>query len=203
MGLGTEWIKLNLVVSTPPTQYTGSNGIQGFQQIGGSGKPPVEATSTADSAPVHWELSVLGNELMTSSISGTKSLSLLSVRALNDLGYTIDVTKADAFSISPSSGRRLRGDDDTNQIEDIRNLQANSSFWETSWTGQVSTDLVETPDAAPASMVGPVVGGLVGVVAVASAFVLYRRRSSASHSKNRLQDNREMVSANPMWHSQA
>lgn len=55
----------------------------------------------------HWDEETYFNELMTGFISGsTQPLSRLKARALVDLGYTIDVTKSDTFSIS--SGRRLR-----------------------------------------------------------------------------------------------
>jgi hypothetical protein len=46
---------------------------------------------------------------MTGFITGTtQPLSALTARSLRDLGYVVDATKADSFSLS-SPGRRLRG----------------------------------------------------------------------------------------------
>jgi hypothetical protein len=88
-------------------RYFGANGNQGNTEIGGVGQAVIEQDGGAGTARGHWDEETYFNELMTGFISGsTQPLSRLTARALVDLGYTIDVTKSDSFSIA--SGRRLR-----------------------------------------------------------------------------------------------
>ena len=61
----------------------------------------------------HWKEATYDNELMTGYLEGggrTMPLSLITARALQDLGYVVDVSKADAYSVpsTSTSGRRLR-----------------------------------------------------------------------------------------------
>lgn len=115
LGLGTLWGVFNLVAnpsrpSSPgvDTHYTGSNGQAGFDAIGGTGynaggKVPLENTGVSGSADSHWRESVLAFELMTPAINaGANPLSVLTARSLQDLGYLVDASRADAFAISLS-----------------------------------------------------------------------------------------------------
>lgn len=90
------------------TFYSGVNGIAGFNAIGGATytggqKVPVENTlfgaGTRDS---HWRKSVLANELMTGTIASgvTTPLSLLTLRSLQDFGYTVNTALADVFFLT-------------------------------------------------------------------------------------------------------
>lgn len=115
LGIGTLWDffpGLLLEPSWPSssgvdTRFTGENAIAGFNAIGGTtytlgGKVPVENTQggegTRDS---HWRESVLLNELMTGFIGGSNNpMSQLTVRSLQDIGYTVDVAQADAFFLT-------------------------------------------------------------------------------------------------------
>jgi hypothetical protein len=118
LGFGTVWGPdfFNLLVNpsrpTSPgvdTYFSGANAISGFNEIGGSGytggqKVPVENTGLSQ-ADGHWRTSVLLNELMQPWIEpGRPSpLSRLTLRSLQDLGYWIDLTQADQFTITPSA----------------------------------------------------------------------------------------------------
>jgi hypothetical protein len=115
LGIGTLWGLFGLVnnPSRPSsagadTYFTGSNALAAFDVIGGAtytggNKVPVENSAVQGSADTHWRESVLGVELMTPLInSGTNPLSLLSVRSLQDLGYTVDVSHAEFFQIVAS-----------------------------------------------------------------------------------------------------
>ena len=87
----------------------GANGNAGHVAIGGTGEADIEDLGGAGTARGHWKESVYENELMTGFISGsTQPMSLLTVRSLQDMGFTVDITKADAFVKPGSSGRRLR-----------------------------------------------------------------------------------------------
>ena len=58
----------------------------------------------------HWRESVFGDELMTATISvssqTSQPLSKVTIAALADLGYSVDYTQADSFSL-PSESRSL------------------------------------------------------------------------------------------------
>ena len=113
LGIGTLWSLKGLLqnpssggASPPDTYYSGAQGIVGFDAIGGTGytaglKVPVENTGGPGTRNGHWRESVLGRELMTGFInSGSNPLSVLTIRSLMDLGYTVNVAQADAFTLT-------------------------------------------------------------------------------------------------------
>lgn len=113
LGVGSMWSSFGLLKNasgaTPlDTYFSGTNGIAGFDAIGGTtytggNKVPVENTGGAGTANSHWRESVLKNELMTGYINnGSNPLSILTVRSLQDLGYSVNPGAADAFSLTLS-----------------------------------------------------------------------------------------------------
>jgi hypothetical protein len=115
LGIGSLWSTFGLLVNTSPvggppldTYFSGSNGIAGFNSIGGStytggNKVPVENTGPSGTINSHWRESVLANELMTGYVNaGSMPLSLLTARSLSDLGYTINTGQADPFFLTLS-----------------------------------------------------------------------------------------------------
>ncbi len=117
IGIGSYWAFKGLLQnpsaanSQLDTYFSGANGIAGFNDIGGATytggqKVPVENSGGSGTINVHWRESVLQNELMTGFLNpGSNPLSMLTVSSLVDLGYTVDTTQADAFSLALS----LRG----------------------------------------------------------------------------------------------
>jgi LysM repeat protein len=115
LGVGTLW-QLQGWLGNPSypsspgvdTYMNGPNAVAGFDAIGGitySGglKVPVHNTAVAGQADAHWRESVLLNELMTPFLnSGFNPLSRLTLLSLRDLGYSVDASQADSFSISPA-----------------------------------------------------------------------------------------------------
>jgi len=95
-------------VGTKPILYQGLRGNYGHSQVGGTGKAVVEDTGGEGTARGHWKESIYQDELMTGYLSGSTPMSKLTIHALEDLGYTVDATKADAYTV-PASGRRLAG----------------------------------------------------------------------------------------------
>lgn len=91
------------------TYFDGPRAIAGFDQIGGSSytggsKVPVENTGGGGTANSHWRETVLVNELMTGYLnSGSNPLSVLTVGALADMGYVVDSSAADPFSLTLSA----------------------------------------------------------------------------------------------------
>jgi len=106
LGIGTLWPTLNLLAGAGGSDpyFTGSEGRRAFASAGGStytGEPvPVENTGGAGTRDAHWRENVLGNELMTGFISASVNpLSGLTVGSLADLGYTVVMSAADAFTV--------------------------------------------------------------------------------------------------------
>jgi hypothetical protein len=95
----------NLLINYGPNvSYIGQGGIAGCRSIGGfntcATSVPVEGSQGGDGTiNSHWRESVFGNELMTGFINaGNNPLSKMTIRSLEDLGYTVDTTAADPYS---------------------------------------------------------------------------------------------------------
>jgi hypothetical protein len=106
VGFGTFWDSTStklLINYGSNVSYIGAGGIAGCKAIGGNticaSSVPVEGTQGADGTiNSHWRESTFGNELMTGFInSGTNPLSVMSIRSLEDLGYTVNPAVADAY----------------------------------------------------------------------------------------------------------
>jgi Leishmanolysin/Bacterial Ig-like domain (group 1) len=114
LGIGASlWGALGLLQSPSPnsglpldTHFSGSGAIAAFDQIGGTAygggqKVPVHNTGGTGTANSHWRESVFRNELMSPFLnSGSNPLSIVTVRSLADLGYTVDPAAADAFTLT-------------------------------------------------------------------------------------------------------
>jgi hypothetical protein len=111
LGFGAFWdtTGANLLINYGPNvSYIGAGGIAGCKSIGGfntcATSVPVEGTAGGDGTiNSHWRESVFGNELMTGFINqGSNPLSIMTIRSLEDLGYTVDTTAADPY-VKPST----------------------------------------------------------------------------------------------------
>jgi hypothetical protein len=113
LGIGSMWSTFGLLQNRTPdtgapldTYYSGTNGIAGFNAIGGTTytggqKVPVENTGGPGTANSHWRENVLKNELMTGYLNaGSNPLSVLTVRSLQDMGYTVNTGGADPFFLT-------------------------------------------------------------------------------------------------------
>ena len=115
LGFGTRWNVQNRslqggdpVDPPPDTHWPGANAVAAFDAAGGTsyqgGKVPVEnARGGQGSQDRHWRLSVFPGEVMTYNLDGT-ALSAITIRSMADLGFIVDASKADSYSISSSSG---------------------------------------------------------------------------------------------------
>jgi hypothetical protein len=123
IGFGTWWDSsaLNLLTNLgPDVRYIGQGGIAGCQAIGGvttcASSVPVEGSEGGDGTiNSHWRESTFFNELMTGFLnSGTNPLSAMTVRSLEDIGYTVNAAGADPYTIPGGSIRAgFRFDDIT------------------------------------------------------------------------------------------
>lgn len=106
VGFGTFWdtTSTNLLINYGANvSYIGAGGIAGCRAIGGNticaSSVPVEGSQGSEGTiNSHWRESMFGNELMTGFInSGTNPLSVMSIRSLEDLGYTVNPAVADPY----------------------------------------------------------------------------------------------------------
>ena len=103
------------IVPAPDTYFSGANAIAAFNAAGGSSytgaKVPVENTSGGSgSQDSHWRESVLQHELMTPRIGEATShpLSAITIQSLADIGYVVDVTRADAYTLPSTTSSSTR-----------------------------------------------------------------------------------------------
>ena len=121
LGFGVRWQAFNLLrnpsldryeqeVRPPPdTHFVGPLAVAAFDAAGGSahasGKVPVANVGGAGRADSHWRESVLGHELMTPilGVGQTQPLSAITIQSLADLGYGVDVSRAESFTLPASA----------------------------------------------------------------------------------------------------
>jgi len=111
LGLGTLWERLKLVESDVDSRgrprtpgelgwlYQGREGNVGHREVTGfTSNAKVETLFGPGSARKHWKDSIYPGELMTSRIEYDEdTISRLTVRALRDIGFATDPTKADPY----------------------------------------------------------------------------------------------------------
>ena len=104
LGFGTLWNKfgylhdLSFSDSSADTQFNGPRAIAAFDEAGGRDyagkKVPVAKQDGA-----HWRTSELWGDIMLPSRWGEEALSAITVQSLADLGYVVDVTEADDYTL--------------------------------------------------------------------------------------------------------
>jgi Leishmanolysin len=99
-GIGTRWEGNG--VTGPDSQncpYKGAKANAEYAVISGCAVVPTEQGGGNGTACGHWDEDCLGSELMTGYLnSGFNPLSRITVATLQDLGYTVDYSTADAFT---------------------------------------------------------------------------------------------------------
>jgi hypothetical protein len=104
LGFGTLWRDQNLLSgggSNDP-RFLGQHAIREYNDLGGLGNVPVENTGGAGTRDGHWRNSIFRTERMTGYSSGPgvfQPLSRVSVASFLDLGYVVDLSQADAYSL--------------------------------------------------------------------------------------------------------
>lgn len=101
LGIGQGWITQNLTTGIPADpRYTGISGNAVWQELGGPGQAPVEDDGGVGTQWVHWREETFGRELMTGYLGAPPSpLSKLTIASLADLGYGVDYSAADPYSL--------------------------------------------------------------------------------------------------------
>lgn len=106
LGFGTLWNANNLLSGqgTNNPRFTGPNATREYGKlVAGAevGNPvPVANTGGAGTREGHWRELVFGDELLTGFLSGNhRPISRMSVAAFEDLGYEVDYSRADNFTL--------------------------------------------------------------------------------------------------------
>ncbi len=91
--------------------FTGPQALGDFDAVGGTNytgnKVPLAEVGGPGSQDSHWRESVFDNELMTPIIatSGSNPLSRVTVGALGDMGYVVDKSGVDPYTLPPTTVR--------------------------------------------------------------------------------------------------
>ena len=88
--------------------------VAAFNAAGGEGyagaKVPLENGAMQGISDVYWRASVFGDEVMTPYVTGdSQPLSRITLEALYEVGYELDVTMADPFTLAGARLARPRG----------------------------------------------------------------------------------------------
>lgn len=98
LGFGTLWDEKGL---TSGSNYIGVNAVSRYHSAGGQTLYiPLETSGGGGTAYSHWNEDIFGAELMTGYInSGQNYFSAITIGAIEDLGYQVDYSAAEPFSL--------------------------------------------------------------------------------------------------------
>jgi len=104
IGIGTIWERKGLLkgAGTNTTRFVGKAARAEFGKLkkGKAADVPVENTGGPGTADGHWRESVFRNELMSGFIAAPNNpLSRLTVASLQDMGYVVDLSKAEPYKL--------------------------------------------------------------------------------------------------------
>jgi hypothetical protein len=104
LGIGTIWTNKGLLsdANTNNPTFTGRNAKKEFGTLRGSGPTPVpvENTGGPGTRNSHWREGVFKAELMTGFVGSAKNpMSRLTVASLKDLGYVVDLARAERYTL--------------------------------------------------------------------------------------------------------
>lgn len=150
LGIGTLWTTKGLLsgASTSNPMFIGPRATAEYNSLFGTRSTgvPVENTGGSGTRNAHWRETTFGNELMTGWLNGgTNPLSRITVASLADLGYTVNLSKADLYS--RPGGRFLGGGSGGGGAAALRELAEDSTQ---DLLRQVASDVVNATPFAPA-----------------------------------------------------
>jgi hypothetical protein len=114
LGFGSAWGSLGLLDaacnqnSTTTPGFRGQKAVREYANLGKTGNPPVENNFNLGTKCSHWDEDTFDNEFMTGFLGGTTSptinpISALTIASLGDLGYSVDLRRAEPYSIPACS----------------------------------------------------------------------------------------------------
>jgi hypothetical protein len=125
LGIGTIWSRKNLLVGggTENPRFIGAQATVEFNKLFNRVDTgvPVENSGGPGTRDAHWSESLFKNELMTGYLdSGVNPLSRVTVASLADMGYQVNINRADSYTppiVGISAGADLR-------LQDVESTQA-------------------------------------------------------------------------------
>ena len=97
LGFGFRWHHLLINPGTDRSFFPGEYSIAAFDGVGGKpfqgGKVPLEWDDN------HWRESVFGSEIMSRWANPTEHLSIVTLSAMMDMGWDVNLAKADPYSL--------------------------------------------------------------------------------------------------------
>ncbi|MEQ9397905.1 MAG: Ig-like domain-containing protein [Longimicrobiales bacterium] len=106
IGVGTPWSNILVGAGSADPYWPGTQSSAQFDLLGGVSinKVPVANTGGEGTRDAHWREATMGRELMTGFLnSGVKNpLSAISIAALQDMGYVVDVNRGETYTVGPS-----------------------------------------------------------------------------------------------------
>lgn len=118
LGIGTHWNNVPNIATglgdskqcgTNP-EFIGTNAVREYRALGGTGNIAIENQGGPGTCDGHWKESIFGAELMTGVLNNgvPNPLSRITLGSMQDLGYSVDLSKANGYSISAFGGSTLR-----------------------------------------------------------------------------------------------
>ncbi|MDE2736056.1 MAG: leucine-rich repeat domain-containing protein [Gemmatimonadota bacterium] len=102
LGIGTIWHDSGMLRGlNADTHFAGPQAIAAFDQAGGTKYQGAKVPTEQDGA--HWRNSVLPLEIMSPFIDNER-ISSITLGALSDLGYSVELSAADPYSVGVSIG---------------------------------------------------------------------------------------------------
>jgi Leishmanolysin len=100
-GIGTLWSDRGVIGTDSQCPYVGAKANAEFEDISGCSVVPTETDFGPGTKCGHWDEDCMGSELMTGFLdSGRNPISRITIATLDDLGYAVDYTKADSYTIN-------------------------------------------------------------------------------------------------------
>lgn len=104
LGFGTLWSRMGMIIGSGGNnpQFIGTAATREFRTLGGNrlGNVPVANTGSIGTREGHWRELVFGDELLTGFLSGAqRPISRMSIAAFEDMGYLVDYTEADPYTL--------------------------------------------------------------------------------------------------------
>ena len=133
LGFGTIWTNNNLLqepswdLPDGDPHFNGPLAVAAFDEAGGDvytgAKVPVAGfVPNGEHDNSHWRHSVFGDELMTVEGGGKRALSAITLQSLADLGYSVDLSQADAYTLSAPRAAKSVADRDRQPFCDVSGL---------------------------------------------------------------------------------
>ncbi|MCY3548571.1 MAG: hypothetical protein OXH49_16980 [Gemmatimonadetes bacterium] len=111
LGIGQTSSWSGLVRGTSDPHFTGTRAVAAFNAAGGRGYSGAKVPVQSSDDTAHWRESVLGLEIMTPSLrsGATNPLSAITVQALADMGYSVNTSLTDSFTLASGDAADIAG----------------------------------------------------------------------------------------------